>query len=1340
MKKLFILVFALVAVISMVFAISVSAAEAALISDSSIATSYEPSGAEVAGQGWNGGSYTKHAFDGSYDGLYNNTAGRYIIIDLGAKLEGGYQVTDIKVYHAGNTKYSLYYTTDGLTWKPIVEQTSAGTSTFAVNAVATQVKYVFDTVIGWTQSLQEIEVYGIDPAELSCFHTNLTEEGWVAIEGSATCTTIGNQTQTCPDCGEIFTRESASVPALGHSLTSTVVREGTSTEYGSGTITCERCDYGFTFDGEVIFTSGSNFGYGETANFMSIIVSSIGHQSWGNSADNLTDGAAGVGWMESWYAATNDDENEYVILNFKAAIDFTKLQLKVLNDSKATLRISALNAETGEYEVVKELATYDEALANFAAYDMTVSMLGVTSSSLKIQVISTSVWQNGFHYDCMTIGEIGVYGVAQGCGLKAEEHIHDYSTFVDYKVAPTCTTAGSAIYKCICNEEIVIDVASSEEFHNYDSFTMLWPSCVATGIENFTCTICGDNYTAELPMDPESHNYWVEWETQVIATCIAGGYEKYVCQDCGDSYEVTSEADTEYGHSWTVNEETYIEATCIADGYRERTCSLCYAEEASTLDKTIFGSHNYVADPETYKEANCVDNGYANYVCSTCGDSYEEETPASEWMHDYVGTSNYSYWECSICGDSYFYVGNAMSDDAAGYEVYIYSGNVFNVCTPDYVFDEYYHFTYGEPVDGVYTVTLTAGCDCHEANGDTLGLVGGTCTFTLVENGMIAEVVAADGTTYTFDNVIEIDYNSQLNGTYSFNPEEGVVFTVKFEDGIVYVLEDTMGLGLSESFAYSWNPNTGMLNTDEGYFYVDVTTGDLYYGRGWLLSPVEEGGDEPDPEVNYGDWFTSILVATENSFGFNMLYDHAEHPYYTFVAEEAGAYSFFVPAGLGFWSKTSYDAWVNPEVEFMGNTGSYVTVELEAGAEYVFSVGAETETFWEITVYYLAPEHVCDFVETDRVESTCTTAGYVTYTCSCGETYTNELELAAHAEVEIPVVLPTPSTVGYTAGVKCAVCEEVLTAPAEITVTEMEDTRDPNFRIGAANLSLQDNISVNYWAVVTEGYNNPYMVFVFNGIEYVVTESSGTDASGRLGFNFDQTFPQFMNDNIEAYLYAETAEGQYSMNKILEYSVKTYCINQLKKGDAVLSTVVSDVLTLGAMTQVYVGYNTDALVTDLVAADGYTLTPSTYNGIDSSVNKQAVTGDRGMGTDWKSASLVMGAATQVKLFFLSDDLDNITAKINLAGEDRYFSGDDFLWDATVGRYYIVVDYVKSYQYNETITATFENNDGEQIGSTLTYSINSYLFRNVENTAQSESARNLMKALYVYGVSIYNYSN
>ena len=44
------------------------------------------------------------------------------------------------------------------------------------------------------------------------------------------------------------------------------------------------------------------------------------------------------------------------------------------------------------------------------------------------------------------------------------------------------------------------------------------------------------------------------------------------------------------------------------------------------------------------------------------------------------------------------------------------------------------------------------------------------------------------------------------------------------------------------------------------------------------------------------------------------------------------------------------------------------------------------------------------FEEFERIDSTCKTAGYVTYSCTCGESYTEDLELADHTEEIIPAI------------------------------------------------------------------------------------------------------------------------------------------------------------------------------------------------------------------------------------------------------------------------------------------------------------------------------------------------
>ncbi len=61
---------------------------------------------------------------------------------------------------------------------------------------------------------------------------------------------------------------------------------------------------------------------------------------------------------------------------------------------------------------------------------------------------------------------------------------------------------------------------------------------------------------------------------------------------------------------------------------------------------------------------------------------------------------------------------------------------------------------------------------------------------------------------------------------------------------------------------------------------------------------------------------------------------------------------------------------------------------------------------------------------------TCEGAGVKTFTCSkCGDTYTEAVAATGHTEEAIPAVAATCTTAGSTAGVKCSVCQAIITAP-----------------------------------------------------------------------------------------------------------------------------------------------------------------------------------------------------------------------------------------------------------------------------------------------------------------------
>ena len=67
---------------------------------------------------------------------------------------------------------------------------------------------------------------------------------------------------------------------------------------------------------------------------------------------------------------------------------------------------------------------------------------------------------------------------------------------------------------------------------------------------------------------------------------------------------------------------------------------------------------------------------------------------------------------------------------------------------------------------------------------------------------------------------------------------------------------------------------------------------------------------------------------------------------------------------------------------------------------------------------------------------TCTAAGYTTYTCSCGDTYTgNKVAALGHTEQTLDAVAPTCTVTGLTEGTKCSVCGITLVAQTTVAAT-----------------------------------------------------------------------------------------------------------------------------------------------------------------------------------------------------------------------------------------------------------------------------------------------------------------
>ena len=70
--------------------------------------------------------------------------------------------------------------------------------------------------------------------------------------------------------------------------------------------------------------------------------------------------------------------------------------------------------------------------------------------------------------------------------------------------------------------------------HVYDEGTVTVPTCIDAGYTTYTCTVCGDSYTADETA-ALGHSYGDGVVTEPTAT--EQGYTTYTCTVCGDSYQ-----------------------------------------------------------------------------------------------------------------------------------------------------------------------------------------------------------------------------------------------------------------------------------------------------------------------------------------------------------------------------------------------------------------------------------------------------------------------------------------------------------------------------------------------------------------------------------------------------------------------------------------------------------------------------------------------------------------------------------------------------------------------------------------------------------------------------------
>lgn len=207
--------------------------------------------------------------------------------------------------------------------------------------------------------------------------------------------------------------------------------------------------------------------------------------------------------------------------------------------------------------------------------------------------------------------------------------------------------------ECKCGNKS--DIAS----HTFGNWTTITEATEqAAGSKMHSCTVCGYEETAAIPMLEHTHKYSGDWsnnETDHWKEC-----------KCGNKSDIASH---NYG-DWTTTKA----ATEEAEGSKYHICKTCGYKETVTIpvlshthsfgdwknnatshwkecrcgEKSEFTSHTY-GDWTTTKKATCTSTGTKKHTCTVCGYSETETIPKAEHTYGDWQSNATSHWKECKC-------------------------------------------------------------------------------------------------------------------------------------------------------------------------------------------------------------------------------------------------------------------------------------------------------------------------------------------------------------------------------------------------------------------------------------------------------------------------------------------------------------------------------------------------------------------------------------------------------------------------------------------------------------------------------------------------------------------
>lgn len=633
----------------------------------------------------------------------------------------------------------------------------------------------------------------------------------------------------------------------------------------------------------------------------------------------------------------------------------------------------------------------------------------------------------------------------------------------------------------------------------------------------------GDNaplYDATIHYNSTVHTHNYVKVGDVAKTCDVDGYTQYTCI-CGHSYK--GDYVEAVGHIYD-NGVVTTNPTCTVDGVKTFTCLTC---GGGTYTEPVPHSGHSYDDGVITKDPTCATDGVKTFTCGNCGHTYTEAVDRVK-EHDYQLVVNTSpettgcikTYKCSICGDEYTETVNA-------------TGHI-QVIIPE--------LAPTETKPG-----LTAGISCS------------SCGAVLLEQ----EIIPALGT--TDDSSVIVSGTCGTSATWTYNTETGALII--------------SGTGAMERYKSTqskpWQKYVGDIKTiiiNDGITKIDnyafKSCSSLMYVS--IPGSVTEIGSNvfkgctslrsvviPDSvaTLNYSAFEgckNLIYVTLSNSISYIQDTTFKGCSSLTHVTVPDSAY--YVNA-YAFENCTSLKSvTIGKKIEIIYNNAfagcTALTDVYYVGTEEQWkgiSIGTNNTPLENATIHYNSTgniggaEHKHDFTVV-TLDPTCTEKGYTSYSCDCGYEYIKYYDALGHSVEEIPLILPTTETVGYTRGKKCATCETITVEPVVVPIiSETAEAGDAGGYIiwtydeATKTMEFYGKGYMNYYDPIQESSRDsderPWAIYGLSSVQYVVVHE------GIKGIN-EQSFYYFTGLNLISLPSSLEWIGDYAFEGCKDFYIK----------------------------------------------------------------------------------------------------------------------------------------------------------------------------------------------------------